>query len=565
MRDLWPFIKLYRRHLGLMLLGVLLSFVTLLASLGLLALSGWFITATAIAGLSAATAHSFNFFTPGAGVRGFSITRTAARYFERLVSHDATFKLLAWLRGWFFAKLAPLSLVRLQAFRKGDLLNRLVADVDALDQLYLRLFSPLLSAVLVIAVLTLGLSYFNTTLGMTALVLMSVWVLLLPFLFYRLGNKSGQLLGREESRLRQQSLDYLQGMADSLIFGATAKNREKLDQVEANLNHQQQRMLRLEGFGSALLILASGLAALVMLYVASGELRAEQISGPVMVMAVFGMLAAFEALTPLPGAFQFLGKTRLAAARLREIIELPPQEFPQASSQKSDQAQVVDGKVTFEGVQYSYPGAGLVLEDVNLKINAGQHVALVGKTGCGKSTLLRLLTRQLDSEQGSILLDGHPVSSFPENRLLSAIAVLPQRTHVFSATLRDNLKLAAPNASDETLLSVIAETGLNKLAAADGNILDLWLGQGGIALSGGEQRRLAIARVMLREAPVLIMDEPSEGLDVVSEKELMGKVLQKYKGRTVLLVTHKLSMLKAMDVVYRMETGRIVQVTTAQH
>ena len=554
MRDLWPFIKLYRRHLGLMLLGVLLSIVTLMASLSLLALSGWFITATALAGLTVATAQSFNFFTPGAGVRGFSITRTAARYFERLVSHDATFRLLAWLRNWFFEKLAPLSLTKLQAFRKGDLLNRLVADVDALDQLYLRLFSPLLSAILVVAVLATGLSFFNVRLGMAALALMGVWVMLLPALFYQLGNNSGELLGRQQSVLRQQSLDYLQGMAESLIYGSNHSSRESLNQVEQELHGTQQRMAWLEGLGSALLVLASGSAALLMLYLGSGELLAGEISGPIMVMSVFAVLAGFEALMPLPGAFQFLGKTRQAAGRLREVIEQPAQHYPANSTQSVN----VTGHLSCRNVHYQYPGSGVVLDDINLEITPGQHVALLGKTGCGKSTLLRLLTRQLDAHQGSILLDGHAVATYSEADLYSAIAVVPQRTHVFSATLRDNLRLAAPEADDVRLMAVVQEAGLDRLAAASKDILDLWLGQGGIALSGGEQRRLAIARVMLRESPVLVMDEPSEGLDVVSEKELMDKVLNQYRERTVIMITHKLSMLEKMDAVYRMENGRIV-------
>ena len=445
-------------------------------------------------------------------------------------------------------------MTKLQAFRKGDLLNRLVADVDALDQLYLRLFSPLLSAVLVVVVLAMGLSFFNVRLAMAALVLMGIWVVLLPVMFYWLGNSSGKLLGRQQSVLRQQSLDYLQGLAELLIYGSSHRSRESLNLVEHKLHGTQQRMAWLEGLGSALLALASGSAALMMLYLGSEEFLAGEISGPVMVMAVFAVLAGFEALMPLPGAFQFLGKTRQAAGRLREVIEQPAQYYPAESIQPVK----VTGHLSLQHVNYQYPGSGPVLDDVNLEIKPGQHVALLGKTGCGKSTLLRLLTRQLEDHQGQILLDGHDVATYSEADLYSTIAVVPQRTHVFSATLRDNLRLAAPEADDARLLTVIQETGLDRLAAAGDDILDLWLGQGGIALSGGEQRRLAIARVMLREAPVLVMDEPSEGLDVVSEKELMDKVLNQYRKRTVIMITHKLSMLGKMDAVYRMESGRII-------
>ena len=223
MRDLWLFLKLYRRHTGMLLLGILLAIVTLAASLGLLALSGWFITASSIAGLTVVSAKLFNFFTPGAGVRGFSILRTASRYFERLVSHDATFRLLAWLRDWFFSKLTPLSLEQISRYRKGDLLNRLVSDVDALDQLYLRLLSPIISALMISLLLAAFLAWFSPVLALFSLTVMVTWILLMPLLFYKLGSKTGVSLGNKQRDLRQLVLDHLQGMAEGLIYGYSEK------------------------------------------------------------------------------------------------------------------------------------------------------------------------------------------------------------------------------------------------------------------------------------------------------------------------------------------------------
>ena len=564
MGNLLPFIKLYRRYPGAMALGVLLSITTLLASLGLLALSGWFITSTAIAGLTLATAQSFNFFTPGAGVRGVSIGRTASRYFERLVSHDATFKLLAWLRGWFFARLAPVPLHRLKQFRKGDLLNRLVADVDALDQLYLRMFSPILAAVVTIVMLALGLSWFSTTLGLSVVLMMGGWLLLLPPLFYALGRHSSKAKGISQQQLRQAVLDYLQGMAELQIVGTEPVFRQQLDDRERQLHQHQARLSKLEGLGSALLTFAAGCSAVLMLYLAAGEYQAEVISGPVMVMSVFAVLAGFEALMPVPGAFQFLGFTAQAAGQLKEVIDQPPMVY-------GKQVPEVKGLVEFKNVNFSYDELQ-VLDQVTLTIPAGQHVALVGKTGCGKSTLAGLLIRYNDCDSGQVLVDGVPVPDFSEQALYQALAVIPQKTHVLSATLRDNLKLADHSASDERLLEVIQATGLNQLAAARSNkvnshkvnsneaILDLWLGQGGIMLSGGEQRRLAIARTMLKQADILIMDEASEGLDCFSEQLLLNRILEAYQHKTVIMITHKQSMLEKMDAVYRLDAGCLLMV-----
>jgi ATP-binding cassette subfamily C protein CydC len=562
MNDLLPFLKLYRRHSGALLVGILLALCTLLFSLGLLALSGWFITATAIAGLTLATAQLFDFFSPGAGVRGFSIGRTASRYFERLVSHDATFKLLAWLRSWFFEKLLPLSLTRLKRYRKGELLNRLVADVDALDQLYLRLISPVLAAILMVALLSLGISFFSPLLGIATLCMMGFWLLVLPVLFYRLGNQSGQKLGKLQGVLRQRSLDYLEGMAESRIYGSEERFRASIDTTEAELHGAQSKMSHLDGLGSALLTFGAGGSAVVMLWLAAGEFQQGIISAPVMVMSVFAVLAGYEALMPLPGAFQFLGHTRLAASRLQEVLDEEVVEFGVQTIPDDFQ-----GNLSFHNVSYSYQdgtagdGSDLkVLDNASLEIPAGQHLALLGRTGCGKSTLIRILTRQLQGYEGRVTLGEQAIESYSESALYSAMAVVPQQTHVFSASLRDNLKMGNPDASDGQLLAVIEQVGLNTLAAAgsETNLLTLWLGQGGIALSGGEQRRLAIARVLLKQAAILVMDEPSEGLDPVSENTLMNRVLDQYCDRTVIMITHKKAMLERMDRVVRMDGGRIL-------
>lgn len=562
MSDLLPYLKLYRRHWGALSVGMLLALATLLFSLGLLALSGWFITATALAGLTVVTAQTFDFFSPGAGVRGFSIGRTAARYFERLVSHDATFKLLAWLRSWFFEKLLPLSMTQLKRYRKAELLNRLVADVDALDQLYLRLFSPVIAAVLVVILLSLGLSFFSPVLGRGAILLMGVWLIVLPLMFYRLGYKSGRQQGKLMGELRQKVLDYLQGMAESRIYGSEVRMRERTDATEQHLHHTQKKMSRLEGLGGALMLAGAGISAVIMLYLAAGEYQQGVISGPVMVMSVFAVLAAFEALMPLPGAFQFLGNTQLAASRLTEILEEEAIEFGDKTLPDA-----FKGQITFLDVCFQYPAAAvskaegpMILDGISLDIPAGQHLALLGKTGCGKSTLIRILTRQLTGFEGRIEVGGIAINDYSEASLYQLLTVIPQQTHVFSSTLRQNLKMARPEAQDSELLETVKAVGLDRLAAAEGdhNLLDLWLGQGGVALSGGEQRRLAIARALLKKGEVLIMDEASEGLDPISEDHLMNQILDAYRDKTVIMITHKKAMLERMDRVIQMDGGRVV-------
>ena len=557
MRDLWSFLKLYRQQPVLLGLGVLLAIVTLLTSLGLLALSGWFITATAIAGLSAVTAHSFNFFTPGAGVRGFSIARTAARYAERLVSHDATFRLLSGLRSWFFSRLIPISRQQLGQYRQGELLDRLVADIDALDQLYLRLLSPLLAAILVTVLFSLFLACFSVRIGLVVFAIMMLWIISMPVLFYILGRRSGESMGVRQAHLRQLVLDYLQSMAEQQIYASDASSRATIAQCERQLIGDQSRMAALEGLGSALFVIASGASALLVLYIGSGQMHGGLFSGPVMVMMVFAVLASFEALMPLPVAFQFLSHTRHAASRLRQVVDSAVVAFPERPS-----GYRVTGGVTFADVSCGYEQGQPIINQLSLNIAAGRRIALLGKTGCGKSTLIRLLSRALEPSSGSISLDGQDIRQFSEQELYQAITFVPQKTHVFSATLRENLQLAAPNADDALLLQVVQRCGLDGLAVARDDatdLLEVWLGQGGIALSGGEQRRLAIARAMLKPAPILVLDEPGEGLDRLSEKILMETILTAFKGSTVIMITHKTAVLERVDDIYRMKNGSLVR------
>ncbi|MDD7805557.1 MAG: cysteine/glutathione ABC transporter ATP-binding protein/permease CydC [Endozoicomonas sp. (ex Botrylloides leachii)] len=566
MRDLWLFFKLYSRHKGMLTLGVLLALITLIASLGLLTLSGWFITATSLAGLATATAKLFNFFTPASGVRGFSILRTASRYGERLISHDATFRLLAWLREWFFSKLLPLSLDKAGCYRKGDLLNRVVTDVDTLDQLYLRLLSPLLSALFLSLILAIFLSFFSVPLALFSLVVMWVWISCMPLLFFNLGDKVGRSLGEKQRDFRQQALDHLQGMAEGLVFGYYTKSRRVLQNTEAKLQADQHSMANIEGLGSFLFVAGSGIAALGMLWLASGELQLKHISGPVMAMMVFAMLAGFEALMPLPAAFQFLSHTRQAARRLREVVDENPIEFVSI-----DDDFTVKGGICFSDVSFAYEtknkGGCSTVNNLYLDIAAGQHIALLGKTGCGKSTLIRLINRGLSPSQGNIFLDGRLIQSVTEKTLYQSITFVPQHTHIFSATLRDNLLLAAPDADNQQLINAITRAGLNNIAAGSyqsiSDVLDLWIGQGGVSLSGGEQRRVAMARALLKPAPILIMDEPTEGLDRDSEKALLSEVLKAFKDSTVVMITHKKVVLEKMDAVYLMTDGCIKKLSTS--
>ncbi|HEP1895407.1 TPA: cysteine/glutathione ABC transporter ATP-binding protein/permease CydC [Kluyvera cryocrescens] len=552
MRALLPYLALYKRHKWLLSLGVILAIVTLLASIGLLTLSGWFLSASAVVGF--AGAYSFNYMLPAAGVRGAAIIRTAGRYFERLVSHDATFRVLQHLRVFTFSKLLPLSPAGLARFRQGELLNRMVADVDTLDHLYLRVISPLIGALVVILVVTVGLSILDVSLALTLGGIMLATLLLLPPLFYRAGKPTGEQLTTLRGQYRQQLTGWLQGQAELTIFNASERYRKQMEQTELSWHDAQRRQSELTALSQALMLLIGGAAVIAMLWLAAGGVGDNLQPGALIALFVFCALAAFEALAPVTGAFQHLGQVIASALRVSQIIEQQPEvSFPTQTGSVPPQV-----ALTLSQVSFTYPGQPQpALENLSLHINAGEHIAILGRTGCGKSTLLQLLTRAWDPQQGTVQLNEMALNSIDEPTLRRTMTLVPQRVHLFSATLRDNLLLAKPDVSDEALSDVLRRTGLEKLLEDSG--LNSWLGEGGRQLSGGELRRLGIARALLHDAPLMMLDEPTEGLDATTESQILELLADVMRDKTLLMVTHRLRGLARFNQIIVMDNGQIIE------
>ena len=552
MRSLLPYLALYKRHIWLLSLGVVLAIITLLASIGLLTLSGWFLSASAVVGV--AGIYSFNYMLPAAGVRAAAIIRTAGRYFERLVSHDATFRVLQHLRVSTFSKLLPLSPAGLARFRQGELLNRVVADVDTLDHLYLRVISPLVGALVVILVVTLGLSFLDAILALTLGGIMLATLFILPPLFYRAGKPTGESLTHLRGQYRQQLTSWLQGQAELTIFGASQRYREQMENTELSWHDAQRRQSDLTAASQAVMLLIGATAVIVMLWLAAGGVGGDTQPGALIALFVFCALAAFEALAPVTGAFQHLGQVIASAVRITQITDCPPEvQFPDASDAAPQQVNLRLSDITF-----SYPEQPQsALSHLSLSVAAGEHIAVLGRTGCGKSTLLQLLTRAWDPQHGSITLNDKPLSHYSESALRASISMVPQRVHLFSATLRDNLLLASPQASDETLAAMLTRTGLDNLLDDSG--LNAWLGEGGRQLSGGELRRLAIARALLHDAPLVLLDEPTEGLDAATESQIIDLLHETMKDKTLLMVTHRLRSLSQFSQIIVMDNGEIIE------
>ena len=554
MRALLPFLRLFKFAKLPLFLGLVLMITGLASSIGLLTTSGWFLAATAIAGLGTL----FNFFYPSASVRGLAIGRTLFRYFEKLVTHDATFRILAKLRVQVFEKIIPLSPGVLNRYRNSDLLNRLVSDVDTLDSLYLRLIAPFITAIFVILAMCIGLSFVNAPLALGLGVSLLLLVFIIPTVFYQLGKKFGDKLVHSRALYRTQFLEFIQAQAELLLFNAEDKLKDNMAKTEANWQADQQKEANLSGFSTALSLFLNGLIIAAMLWFSSqAEFGNDEYRMAFIALFTFAALASFEILMPLGSAFLHIGQVIASAERVTDIIEQQPLVTFNGKAEFDQNAITL---IEAKDLSFTYPERqNRALENLNLTIQKGKKVAILGKTGSGKSTLLQLLVRNYDANQGELFLAGKPIADYSEDTLRSQFCFLTQRVHVFSDTLRQNLQFAsAVNISDEKMIEVLNQVGLGKLLEQEQG-LDIWLGDGGRPLSGGEQRRLGLARILLNDAPILLLDEPTEGLDRETERQILRLILAHAENKTLIMVTHRLTAIEQFDELCVIDEAKLIE------
>lgn len=548
MRDvsfLWP---LFRRRLGWMLLSCVLAMITVVSGLGLLAVAGWLLAGAALAG----SMIGFELFRPAALLRLFALTRTGGRYADRVVSHEATFRLLADVRIWFYEQLAPRSPGGLARFASGDLLNRLVADIQSLDNLFLRVLVPSISAVLVgsgLFILLGSWSWLWASAVVGCLILSGIGV---PALVGRLGAAPGVALSRQLAAQRQGVVDLISGLPELLVYQGIDRHLETLQGQQRAFLDAQSAMNRLQGDSVALQTLLGGLALWLLLFLGIPLVSSGELTGPLLLGLGLVILAAFEVVQPLPLAYQYLGQTRTSAQRLGEILQTPPPVQFVDTAKRLPQGH----HLSLQGLSFRYPSGQQALHDLDLHLNEGDRVAVVGPSGAGKSTLAQLLVRFIDPDSGSIQLGGVDLRELPESVLRQQVGMVSQRSHLFSGTLRENLLMARPDATESALLEALRGAHLEDFVAGLPEGLDTWLGEAGMALSGGQIRRVAVARMLLRDPPILILDEPTEGLDGATATALLDTLVQVMQRRSVLLITHRLQDLTAVQRVLLLEDGR---------
>lgn len=541
------FLKPYRLQLAL---AVFLGVTTVVSNVGLLATAAYVISAAAI------VSYISLLVIPIYLVRIFSVSRSFSRYAERMVSHDMTFKLLGNARTWFYARLEPLAPARLAGYRSGELLSRIVRDVEELENIYLRILAPTAIAV-VVSALTFALFYiFSPALAFVALGFLVATGVGVPVLVRALSRGFGRRELELRSELNARIVDGVQGAQDLLAFGAEGAHARQAAAIGRKLERVQRRMAFITGLHNSLSDLLTNLTMIAALIIAIPLVAGGEIKGVYLGFLALVALGAFEAVQPLGAAFQFLGRSLSAGERLFEIADSEP------AVKDPEEPHPVPAQYTlkFDRVSFRYEeDEPVVLEDISFTLKPGGRISVVGPSGAGKSTLVNLILRFWDPECGEVRLGGHDVREYAQEDLRSLVGVVSQDTHVFNASLRSNLLLADPEAGDAALERALERARLSGLVERLPGGLDGYIGEQGARLSGGERQRLAVARALLKDAPVLVLDEATANLDPVTERELLESVRDLMRDRSTLVITHRLVDMQSMDEILVLDAGRIVE------
>lgn len=523
MRELKPWLELIFKRPGRLVVGGLLILATLLSGIALLAVSGWFITETALVGLllAAGVAATINLYVPGGAIRFFAVSRTVFRYLERVYNHDTVLRLITDIRVALFRRLSQASRVRRGELSGAQWLSRLTSDVDALDTLYLRLIAPtalaglvtLLVVVLAAVLFDIGTAFLVGLLLMLALVIATVGVYLRT---WRLAARQSD----QQEELRTAVIEHIEGFPELTAAGRTGKHAAWLMRQAHQVTSEQAKADTRVGWhlaGSHLLV---NFSAVLALWAGFALFQAGTVSGPVLVLLPIALLGLAEVYAMLPDAFGKLGATLASATRLNRDCREDKQ--PWSLSMASGLPQ--NCALLAENITIKHRGYSPLFMRFNLHIKGGERVGFLGHSGSGKSSLADAFAGLLPLSQGSLKRED--------------CAYLTQKTVLFEDTMRANLLLGSPEASDTELWGILEQMELAERFATEADQLDTWLGSAGSRLSGGEARRVALARVLLNPAPLVILDEPFTGLDTQTRARISKRMESLLEGKTVISLAH---------------------------
>ena len=546
-----------RPYLGWISLSVVLGFMTIASGIGLMGASAYIISAAALQPSIAALQ------VPIVAVRFFGISRGLFRYLERITSHNTTFRVLAFLRVWFYARLEPLAPARLAQYRSGELLTRIVGDINTLENFYIRVVAPPLTAFLV-AIFS-GLILLNYAPQLTA----ALWGFLalagiaLPWWTFRLARELGAKTLEARVDLNNALVDGIQGLPDLLAFGRGRDQMQFIQKLGERLAKVQARYANLSGLGAAFMSLITNLGMWTVLVLAIPMVINGLMDGVYLAVITLVVFASFEAVQNLPVSAQYLEENLRAAENLFAIVDTEPEVMPPTEPQ----ALPADNAIIIRDLTFSYPSPScssppatqFSLQLSSLTLFPGKRLAIVGSSGSGKTTLLNLLLRFWDFREGEIRFGGGDIRIYDPNELRSKFAVVSQNTHLFNASVRENLRIAKPDATENEIVNATKNAQIHEFIENLPDGYQTFIGEQGLLLSGGERQRLAIARAIIKDAPILLLDEPTANLDALNELAILRSLRTLMEGRSTLLVTHRLVGMDWMDEILVMQAGQIIE------
>jgi len=536
---------------GQMILSIALGAGAILAAVGLLAVAGVLISKAALR----PEILTLTIFT--VGVRALAIARALLRYGERLVSHDLAFRVLADLRVRFFERLIPLVPEGLRGVRSGDVLSRFVGDVDTLQDLYLRALGPPLIAILAIALLAAGVAIVLPAGAVVLVAAMLIAGLLLPALAARAGRHSGLREAPARAGLSAELVELVSGAAELAVYGREQQWAQRIEQADAKLAATERPGAWISGITSGFGVAIGGAAMIAVAAIGVQATAEGHLDGVLLAGIVFLTIGAFEAVVGLPDAAQRLTACAQAAARLESVTEAPAP----VADPSSPAPLPLGGSLSFEAVSVQFEGREqAALSDVCATLAPGSRVALVGASGAGKTTLASCAVRFLDPSSGRVTLGGIDIRELSQDALRSAVRLVSQDAYLFTTTVAQNVRLAAPEASDEQILGALSRAGLGPWIASLPDGIETLVGEEGAEVSGGQRGRIALARGFISPSQVVILDEPTANLDAAGARDLLSAIgSERSDRRAMLVITHTVEGLEEFDEIIVLEGGEVVE------
>ncbi len=534
-----------------MLFASLLSFLTIGSGIGLMIISAYIIASAAL------QTPIFKLQVAIVGVRFFGIARGVFRYFERYLSHNVTFKLLARFRIWFFKSLEPLIPSKSIEYSSGDLLSRSIDDVESLEHIFVRVISPPLVFLGISCFMFFFLLMFNIKYSILFITFYLASGILIPFLTFWLSYKPGKSLVSLKSKLEKLSVDYFQGVRELLVYDLYNNWKRELLTVYNEIIKNEYRMNFIQNLHQVLITLFMNFTVAMMLLEAIPDVSIGKLDGVQLSVIIIGIMASFEIIYQMPLAFQYLNKSLESAERLFSIIELN-----EIGSQINHTFNIVtenDFTLKICDLKFSYDRKKPVLNKINFEIKPKHKLAIVGPSGSGKSTLAWILSGLFPFDAGKIVIGRYFSKNEFSPNLKEIVSLVPQKIHLFSGTIKENLLVAKPDATEDELFWAIKQADLLEFIEKQPKKLDSYILELGNNLSGGEIKKIGIARALLKNSPLIVFDEVTSHLDLQSELNILNAMIEIAKSRSILFITHRLTWLEIFDEIIVLVNGEIVE------